>query len=177
MIECAVLYGEKITVRTMLCAGVCFAGVVLMSGFDEGASLKGILIAFASGITYSAYTVLLGHSGLPRMHPFVLQKYIQTIGVAIMIPLQFLRGGLSVPLSSAGLLSLAGCTLFGFIGRTCYQVGVRKTDSQTAALISAFEPVTSIIISIVFMHDAFTGENLIGMAMVIAAVLFVSLRF
>ncbi|MBR7149520.1 MAG: DMT family transporter [Oscillospiraceae bacterium] len=65
------------------------------------------------------------------------------------------------------LVAAVGGTLF-------FTIGIRYTDAQIAAIASTLEPITSILVGIVLLGEPSTPRSLVGSAMILTAVILLS---
>lgn len=127
-------------------------------------------LAIASALSYAFYMIYSEKRQLSHMDPFQLSFYLalftalQTACFHLFQPqLQF-----SLPLPVYGfILLLALCSaVFAVI---LLQIGIRLLSSSTAALYCLLEPITSLIVGILFLQESFSLNKLIAAALIIAS--------
>ena len=151
---------------------LAIGGVFIMATHGNPAGLFwGILSAF----TYAAYLLLPA-------------KLIRTYGSLPVISLSMLLGGLLFPLFSqawtlsfdltaANLLALFGIVGIGTIfAYTVFLHGVSIVGAVKGSLLASVEPVASVLLTVLVMGTQFYLTDFIGMVLIIAAVLLISLR-
>ena len=68
-------------------------------------------------------------------------------------------------------LMMSGVIVLGTICSFCfYQTGVGIVGGLAGSILSAVEPVTSVVISVLLLHVFFSGSDLAGFAMILAAI-------
>jgi drug/metabolite transporter (DMT)-like permease len=60
------------------------------------------------------------------------------------------------------------------IAITLFLAGLEKTDATQASLLSTVEPVVTVLLAAVFLHEAVTLSQLAGGALILAAVVVIS---
>lgn len=50
------------------------------------------------------------------------------------------------------------------------QVGIRYTGASTAAILSMFEPITSVVCGILILRESLSGTKLLGCSLILIAV-------
>ena len=92
ILGCILFLKQKPQLQKLICIALCMAGILLFYNGSENAAglFPGMLLAFASGITYSFYVIYLDASGLQAMDTFKLIFYMHLIAS----PMIFLVAGL-----------------------------------------------------------------------------------
>lgn len=71
---------------------------------------------------------------------------------------------------------IAVVIIFGTVmSFSCYMEGVRLIGGSKASLFASVEPLTATVMSVLFMHVAFSGMDLAGFVGIIAGVIILSL--
>ena len=52
-----------------------------------------------------------------------------------------------------------------------FHVGIRNTSALSASIISTFEPVVSVLIGTVMLHEALAGIQILGLVLVLSGIL------
>ena len=74
---------------------------------------------------------------------------------------------------SWGVMALTA-NLTAFVGALLYQIGVKYIESESTAMLSTFEPITSVIVGILVYGEPMTLRIFIGCAAIIASTLIIS---
>ena len=159
------LSAAKITALILATTGITF----FARGLDGGG--LGIFLALVSGLTYAFYILYLDKSSLLKLHPLKLSFYINLI-IALCV---FIYGLAVQKLTfclppSAWALSLAVAVLCGFLSITLFQMGVKLTGATTSAILSMFEPITSVLCGILILKEPLDGKSLTGCALILLGV-------
>ena len=74
-----IFYHEGLTGKKAVSCIFCVAGIICLCHMDGSISMTGFLIAFASGVTYTSYILLLDHCGLVNIHPYKLSFWLSAM--------------------------------------------------------------------------------------------------
>lgn len=172
-ILCCFFYGEKIKKKQILSLSFALVGIICFMSKGNG-SLFGYFLAIASGLTYAFYLVKMDKSGLVKMNALKLSFYLAlftTIEIFTMnLFMQDVLFKMDV-LSYALLLVLALSS--SFLATVLLQKGVLLLGSTKASFICLLEPVTSMIVGILWLNEALTfNKGLGGLAIIISLIIF-----
>lgn len=172
-ILCCFFYGEKIKKKQILSLSFALVGIICFMSKGNG-SLFGYFLAIASGLTYAFYLVKMDKSGLVKMNALKLSFYLAlftTIEIFTMnLYMQDVVFKMDV-LSYALLLVLALSS--SFLATVLLQKGVLLLGSTKASFICLLEPVTSMIVGILWLNEALTfNKGLGGLAIIISLIIF-----
>ena len=158
---------------------LAIGGVFIMATHGNPSELAitpaGLFWGILSAFTYAAYLLL----------PVQL---IRTYGSLHVISLSMLLGGILFPLVSQAwtysfdmtgenLLALFGIVGIGTIfAYTVFLHGVSIVGAVKGSLLASVEPVASVLLTVLVMGTQFYLTDFIGMVLIIAAVLLISLR-
>lgn len=172
-ILCCFFYGEKIKKKQILSLSFALVGIICFMSKGNG-SLFGYFLAIASGLTYAFYLVKMDKTGLVKMNALKLSFYLAlftTIEIFTMnLFMQDVVFKMDV-LSYALLLVLALSS--SFLATVLLQKGVLLLGSTRASFICLLEPVTSMIVGILWLNEALTfNKGLGGLAIIISLIIF-----
>lgn len=172
-ILCCFFYGEKIKKKQIISLSFALVGIICFMSKGNG-SLFGYFLAIASGFTYAFYLVKMDKTGLVKMNALKLSFYLAlftTIEIFTMnLFMQEVVFKMDV-LSYALLLVLALSS--SFLATVLLQKGVLLLGSTRASFICLLEPVTSMIVGILWLNEALTfNKGLGGLAIIISLIIF-----
>ncbi len=170
-----ILYGEKIPRERWLAVPVAIGGLVLLVWGDfEISRMAGLLFGIGSAVLYSAY-ILCSSRWLHGVDPLASSTYIQTgTGVALAAV------SLHDVDRTIGLISRAWPYLLGLavvcslIAMILFQAGLQKLRNWEVSILSLAEPVTGIVIAILFLDESLKPLQIVGAASVLGALAFVA---
>ncbi len=174
-IGAVLIFKEKLTRPTIIALVIALAGIALFLG-EKGGSIAGIALALISGGTYAFYILYLEHSSLLVLHPFKLTFYINLFVACMVFVYGAIIGNLTLAITPKGwLLSILLSLLCGLVAITCFQVGVKLSGSISAAILSMFEPITSVIFGILLLGEAADAKRIVGCVLILAGVTILTL--
>ena len=172
-----IFYREKIKASKIFCVILCPIGIIMFYNGGEGhVSLIGILLALCSSMTYAFYTIFLGKSEVLRdIEPMKRLFYMHIIGAMIMLAIGLISGNLNFHMTplSWGVMALTA-NLTAFVGALLYQIGVKYIGAESTAMLSTFEPITSVIVGILVYGEPMTLRIFIGCAAIIVSTLIIA---
>lgn len=175
ILGCMIFFKEKVSPLKLLCVALCFGGILLFYNGESGGSVLGMALSFLSGVTYAFYTIYLEKSGLQKMENLKLIFYMNTVASAMILVMALLTAQFALrltPLAWGTAVFFATATsLIGVLG---YQIGVKCIGPQNAAILSTFEPITSVIVGVLVYREAFSARTLLGCLCVLSAVVIVA---
>jgi len=146
--------------------------LVLSSGSADLDS-KGLLFASLAALG-AAYTFINGARIAPHLNPLVMTFWINTAGLAMIVPLVYTQFSLST--ATIGLIALAAATLFYLVAIFCQFEALARLPATTAAFILNLEPVVSILLAAIILQEHLSGMQWLGVALVVSG-LFVVIRY
>ena len=174
ILGCMIFFKEKVSPLKLLCVALCFGGILLFYNGESGGSVLGMALSFLSGVTYAFYTIYLEKSGLQKMENLKLIFYMNTVAAA-MILMALLTAQFTLRLTPLAWGTAAFfATATSLIGVLGYQIGVKCIGPQNAAILSTFEPITSVIVGVLVYREAFSARTLLGCLCVLSAVVIVA---
>ncbi len=164
--------------RTLAVLACALAGLALVTGAGGAAGprpLAGILEAVASGLVYAASTAWSGPLSA-RLSPLAITLTTSAVGTALLAPAVLLTGAAPprTPTAVAGIVWLGVVTTVLAYG--LFYAGLRTTPGSVAMIITLLEPVTAVGLAAAVLGERLTAANVIGGALLVAAVAALYLR-
>lgn len=177
LLGCTLFFKEPLSLIKSLCVGLCTAGILCFYTPGGNTSFLGLALSFASGITFAIYVVGLNKSAALKVISAVQLCFYMTVICSSML-LVALLGTKTLTLPSTAKVWLL-CVAFALtvsLGATvCFQAGAFIVGSQRAAIFSTFEPIASIVIGVVALREPFNRSSMVGTALILTAVLLLTL--
>ena len=173
---CALVFRDKISALMLLCLALCLGGAVCMLDLSAGVNVTGVVLALSSAVMWGSYIVgvdKFDFSDLPSrpMLFFIEIGNLFFLLFCYAIP----TNSLSADLTLFGWGAVVFTNLVAAVGGTLFfTIGIRYTDAQIAAIASTLEPITSILVGIVLLGEPSTPRSLVGSAMILTAVILLS---
>lgn len=172
-ILCCFFYGEKIKKKQIISLSFALVGIICFMSKGNG-SLFGYFLAIASGLTYAFYLVKMDKTGLVKMNALKLSFYLALFTtIEIFIINLFMQDVVFKMDAIAYGLLLVLALSSSFLATVLLQKGVLLLGSTRASFICLLEPVTSMIVGILFLGEALTlNKGLGGLAIIISLIIF-----
>lgn len=170
---CMFAFKDKVSNEKIVCFGLCLAGVLLMSG-DMHQSLNriGIVIALLSSITWGTYITLLDKLKITGLTSEQVIFFVGLFSMVLTALFGLLSGKIAVQVTPNGWMALAAVNILAAIcGSAFFAIGIRRTDAQTAAIASTLEPITSVIIGVLFLDEMLSVRSFVSIAMILMAII------
>ena len=168
--------------QTWLSIVATFGGILLLSSPSQGASVRlpGIILAVASALSYAFYLVIVNRSKrIKNVSEHTLTLYALLTGAALFAAIRAIQGGsITEGVDSASdwgnLIGLA--IVPTMISLLTLAVSSRYIGPTKTSILGVFEPLTAIMIGTLLFGEPLTVKMGIGVAVCVAAVLFMILR-
>lgn len=170
---CCFFYGEKIKKKQILSLSFALVGIICFMSKGNG-SLFGYFLAIASGLTYAFYLVKMDKTGLVKMNALKLSFYLALFTTIEIFTMNLFMQDVEFKMDalSYGLLLVLALSS-SFLATVLLQKGVLLLGSTRASFICLLEPVTSMIVGILWLNEALTlNKGLGGLAIIISLIIF-----
>lgn len=165
-------FKEPVSRLKWICVFFSAVGIALFYTPGNGQAIQGGFLALFSGGTYAFYILYLERSGLSNLSPSLLSLYISVCAAAALFLYGWISGTLYWPDSWKIWLLLVGFSFTtGMLTTILFQIGLSRAGSQQAALLSTFEPVTSILTGVLFFQETLSFRTAVGILCVLASIL------
>lgn len=164
MILCPLLFGEKFTLRQVVCFVGSTVGLVLITGAAGGGKQDfiGVFFGLCAAMFYAAVMLLNKFiKGLTGLH----RTFIQFLAaIVVLFPyVAFVEGFSLWNLDKAGAISL-GIVGFVHTGITycLYFSSLKELPGQKVAILSYIDPLVAVLVSVVWLNEEMTLFQFIG---------------
>ena len=170
------LLGERLTGRKIICLIAALAGMVLVSGVLQEASLsggrgRGILLGLGAAVLYAGVTIMNKHlQAVPSYDRTLLQLFAAGLVVVPYCARDIGTLGACSPL--ALLLLLVVAVVHTGLAYVLYFGSLRQLPSQTVAICSYIDPIVALLLSALLLHEPMTVSGYIGAALILGATVF-----
>lgn len=173
------LLHEKVTLRKIICilCAVCGAGLIV-GGNLSGGRLSGVILSLLSVLLWSLTSVSM-RSFTQRYDALTVTTYGIYIGTIATLPaaawelhaagpVDLLQPSIVLPLLYIGVV----CTT---AGHTLWNYCLSKIEASTCSLFYPIQPLASMALGILILHEEITPLFLAGTALILFGVLYSSL--
>lgn len=170
-------FHEKPGALRICCMLLCLTGIGLFFDGNSGGSMMGILIAFASGVTYSFYILALDKTSVKMVPAVKMIFYMHLISSIFILIVSPYLGGITWNMAPSGWLAAAALSIVISFGAVqLFQCGVHIIGPSNTALLSTFEPLTSLVVGSLMFGERFTVRSAVGCGLILVSVVLLALR-
>lgn len=175
MILSTFLFREKITVVKMIALLATFVGCVFVTGLigDAGTlTLEGILMGLGAGLGYALYSIFSRYALQRGYHSLTITFYtflFACIGALPPADMGMIWNACVKDYSMVGFY-IVFALVSTVIPYILYTLGLAFMENSKASIMASVEPVAATIFGIVLFQEKLTGNQLIGMLLVISAI-------
>lgn len=172
ILGCWFFYKEKPGLKMWFCLGLTLTGLFMnMPKGDTGG--LGVILALISALTFSFYVVYLAKSGLRTLGSMALLFHLSIAG-SIQTGLLTTLSNSWTPMNILGIISSIIFAVIVSIGAMYFQKGTFLIGPQKAAIFSTLEPLTSILVGLLFLGDGITLFSGGGLVLILSSSLILS---
>lgn len=174
----AVFLRERLGLRQVVTLPIAAAGLALTIGGGSGSTL-GILLALGAALVYSVY-IVAGTRVMREVDPLVASSVVCAAAATSMATVALWRVSsqlpLALPVNAAGWVPVASIALLSTVlAITAFFVGLKWLGASLTSVLSTLEPVVSVTLGALVLHEAVSGLQAAGGAIVIAAAIWLAL--
>ncbi|MBQ2739865.1 MAG: DMT family transporter [Oscillibacter sp.] len=171
-----VLFRKKANLGQILCVALCTFGITLFYTPGEELNLFGSALALLSGVTYAMYILLLDHLSISPMSRFKLSMYVCGLCTPVLLAAALLTDSFVIP---GNLICWTICLMMAILVGCCagvlFQMGTQLIGGERASILSTFEPITSIVVGLIFYNESLTLRSIFGTVCVLIATMLIAL--
>ncbi|HVW16871.1 MAG TPA: DMT family transporter [Solirubrobacteraceae bacterium] len=162
-----------------LALGLSAAGtvLVLVAGGTGALNAPGVLLGLGAAVIYCAY-ILVADRVLPGAHPLPVAALVLTTAFLAFLVVSPLIGGVHPGrIDGDGWLAMAGVALVSTVlAASLFLAGLARVGPSTASIVSTVEPAVTVGLAALVFGERLDGMQLVGGALVLAAVVALQLR-
>ena len=167
----AVLFGEPLGWTKLVACGVAFLGTVLVVEAQlHAAAPLGIVLGLGSAAFYSGY-ILYGSRLLPGLPPVSATASIMTSAAVVWTAYATVTGQLAVGWTVPRITLMVSFAVLGTtIPVVTFILGLRLVGPSRAAILSTFEPASTVLLAVIILGETASPLQWIGGALILASV-------
>lgn len=172
----AVLFGwEKLDRRTFVLLSVAVVGLAITLGDNLQGEPLGIMLGLGAAAVYAVYILIGGRLTLDT-DPLAATLVVMA-AAALGNGTLAIAGGSSLPSGASAWWAIGAIALFStVIAIAAFLVGIKYIGAAQASIISTLEPVITLGLGVTLLEETVSGGQLVGGAMVLAAVVLLAQR-
>ena len=173
----SLVYKERLAAVVKWGIGLAIVGVGLLSWTPGEVDWRGLVFVLASTLTYGSYIVALNRPVLRRMNPDVLTCYALLFTAFFYLLVGGVQGKLEWITRPRFLLDMAQLAILStIVSARLLVVAVKLIGSVPTSVLGTLEPLTAIVVGVLYFHERLSPVNVAGLVVVLAAVLLVILK-
>lgn len=176
-------YKEKLTMQTLLCLLLALSGIVMLYNVGDGEtlSLAGTVIVLISALSYAVYMVEINKPRMAGIATLTILFYLLIAGILIFSVIMIAGSAMGVArlrltLPDTWYLWLDAVALALFptvVSLVCTTRSIQIIGPTPTAILGALEPVTAVVMGVIFFDEGMTAREAFGITMIVVAVSFV----
>ena len=170
-------FHERFKISVALCLAIMSIGLwMLMKPQNRGGiSLMGVTLVMISALTYALYIIYTNVSNtIKSIHTSKLLFYVLLWGSLLYIIMIPLGAELTIPQKPSGWGSLIALAILPTVlSLACTTKAIQLIGSTSTAIFGALEPVSAVILSVTFLGQAITLQDIIGGSLIVIATLII----
>lgn len=161
---------------TLFALVLTFTGILMTTQVEGKISLLGIGLALLSGVWYACY-LTLSSTLIKGSHPVPTTAYLSLGATLSFVTWGLLDGGISIPHSLAeGSLLLGIAVVATVVPIIGIFYGIRLLGTSQAAILASLEPIFTLLLGFLLLHETLQPQQLLGGALVLVSVGLLQLR-
>jgi drug/metabolite transporter (DMT)-like permease len=150
-------------------------GAVALPGITGGKVALGLGLGLSAALIYATYIVI--GNRLAAGTPADVTAAVSMTGTALVFAIGALAGdGAVLRLSAGGWLAIGGVALFStVIATSFFLAGLERLGASRAAILATVEPVVTLILATLVLHDPPLWFQVVGGALILVAVVLAQL--
>ncbi len=173
-VACIVIFNDKISKDKLVSLILSTIGITLF--FEGNINISGILIAFFSGVSFAGYLLFMDKSGLNTIYPFKITFYTASFSSLYLFVFGVISKNLVFSMTFKGWFFTVLVAVFvSFLANTFVALGVKYVGPTVTSIVGMLEPITSIVMGILFLSEPVTFRNILACVLILLGVLIVTL--
>jgi len=171
----SIFFRERISLKVIAAIAISIVGATMLSSGDittsGGNPTIGIAAACISVFTYGGYIVGVRKSKLDNIDSATLTLFVMAFGAAMFYAAGALTTGVRLVTDPYLWFYILGIGIFATaISNMSLVKAIKRIGPTFTSILGAMEPLTAVVLGILFFGEQFTITTAIGIALVIAAV-------
>ena len=169
-----IIFKEKISIEKLLALLLSTAGVALF--FEGDFNIIGVILAFMSGVIYATHMLFIDKSGLNIMYPFKISFYLSLFSSIYLFLAGTVSSSLVFVMTPKGwIFAILVAFFVSFLANTFIPISIKYTGPTVTSIVGLFEPITSIVMGILFLSEPLTIKSVIACILILLGVFIVTI--
>ena len=175
---CMVLFfGEKRSLIDYLAIGASIFGVYLLASGDsivahEGNTKLGLTCSLISAFSFAAYYIVMKQTKADKIEVVKFTTWVMMLSALIFIACALIfEGKLTIVTDGRNWLNILGLGLWATMVSNITGVkAIRRIGPTQTSVLGALQPVTAVILGVLFLEEHLYMRSVIGIGMILIAV-------
>lgn len=167
-------FKDKVSLPLVVAVFMAILGVFLLSssGATGEIHLGGLLLVLTTVVTYAVYIVGVNKSCVQRMDGLKLTFYVLLMGAVVFGTNLLLRGEVldPIPDGETGIYLLLLALIPTLVSDFTLILSVQYVGSTTTAVLGCMEPLTAVVMGVLFLQERLEGGQVTGILIILLAV-------
>ena len=171
------IFGERKSLADIVAIGVSLFGVYLLASGDSikvenGNTSLGLTCSIISAFSFAAYYILMKRLRADKIEVVKFNTWITLLcGIYFIVCALIFEGGVQMIPDVKCLLNILGLGLWStMISNFTGVKAVRRIGPTMTSILGALQPVTAVILGVIFLNEHLYMRSIIGILMILAAV-------
>ena len=171
---CILIFKDKISRDKVVSLILSTIGITLF--FEGSINMTGIIMAFLSGVLFAGYLLFMDKSELNTIFPFIITFYTAIFSSVYLLIFGIISKGLVFKMTFTGwFYTILVAVFVSFLANTFVALGVKYVGPTVTSIVGMLEPITSIVMGILFLDEPVTIRNILACFLILLGVLIVTL--
>ena len=169
-VAAAVLFGERLTPLKSAALVVALTGAVLTLRDIGGGRPLGIVLGLVAAVAYATY-ILVSSRFVPRAGAIPAATVVMLAAAAVLGVAAAIAGP-SFPQTLVGWSAVGALALVStVVAIVTFFAGLQRISAAEASTVSTIEPVVTVALAALVLHESLSTVQLIGGTLIVAAVI------
>ncbi|MFO7888693.1 MAG: DMT family transporter [Eubacteriales bacterium] len=177
MVGGVIFYNNKVHLSKVIVLIIAFTGIYFIVGYGSSGNITliGLVLAIGSGVLYAYYILVVGTGSLKNISSYALVFYVSFYNIFYFIAFSLITNNMTFEITTKGYFFIIILSILSLLGTVTFKKGLELINTVTAAILSTFEPLTSLIVGVVILNEVLFPQHIVGSILIICAVIFAAL--
>ena len=171
---CIIIFKDKISKDKVVSLILSTIGIALF--FEGSINITGLFMAFLSGVFFAGYLLFMDKSKLNTIYPFKITFYTAVFSTVYLFIFGIMSKSIVLTMTFKGWFFTILVAIFvSLFANTFVALGVKYVGPTVTSIVGMLEPITSIVMGIMFLNEPITLRNIFACMLILLGVLIVTL--
>lgn len=170
------IFKEKISKKQALAMVIAFTGLTMTVSISSvGLNFTGVALSLMAALCNASYIILLGIKSIRGVDSVVTAAYTNLFSSISFFAYCAVMGQINMDIPVNGWAGIVFIALISTaIAIIALSKGIRMVGASKASIISTFEPLEGVILSVIFFGESMNTAQIMGMVLVIGAIIMIN---